>query len=151
SPVNEGLSRWGGDPFGPYQLTARSKYYLRESGVTGIHEARQGSFPPSATIYGYHVDFSNYGFSYRDGMHLESRAIGKIEVGGPATFPWKLEELKLTCLGALDTARVPANPKLKQLEYWRADFLPMSIEFRSHPWQKCDPAVGFLVLGVQAW
>lgn len=151
TPPTQGNSRLGGEPFGPYQLTARAKYCVREGGVTGIQEARSGSFPPSARIYGYRLDFDHYGFSYRDGANLDSRTQGRIEVGGPANLLQEFESLRLTCRGGLLGARIPASAGPKQLEYWQADLVPLSLEFRAPPGQACDPGVGFLVLGVRAF
>jgi hypothetical protein len=40
---------------GSYPLTARSKYYVRYGGVSGIHES--ASFPANLTLYGYAFNF----------------------------------------------------------------------------------------------
>src|SRR5262249_8414585 len=106
--AKQGESTLAGQPSGTYQLTGRSKYYLRPGGVSGIHEAVLGTFPSSLTLYGYAVNISNYGLSYLDSQNKESRTSGNIPIPAPSHFTQEFEELRFTCLGALDSAKVPA-------------------------------------------
>jgi hypothetical protein len=144
-----GHSTLAGKAVGPYPLTGRSKYYVRRGGVNGIHEAVFGSFPPSATLYGYAVNFSNFGLAFLDSQNVDSRTQGDIRIPYPSDFVQEFEELKFTCLGALDSAKVPAASGDKVLDYWIADFKTLAIKFESP--SGCDPSAGFLFLGVEAW
>lgn len=141
----------GGHPTEAYPLTARSKYYVRPGGVSGIHEAVFGAAPGDAKIYGYDFQFSNYGLSYLDSLNQESRTSGSIGVGGPSHFTLNFEELKFSCLGALEPAKVPEGEGDKVLEYWRADFKPLAIQFDRPEDLSCDPTKGYLTVGVEAW
>lgn len=142
----------GGWPTGDYPLTGRSKYYVRASGVTGIHEAAPGAFPSQARIYGYDFQFGNFGLSFRDSQNRESRTEGLVKVAYPSEFPQNFKELKFTCLGALDDAKVPADEAgvEKLLKYWKADFETLAIQFDRPAAAGCDPGVGYLTLGVKA-
>lgn len=141
-------SRLATVPCGPWTPTGRSKYYIRQAGVSGIHEAINGTFPSTATLYGYTVNFDQYGLSYLDSFVHESRTDGGIILPAPSDFTQNFEELKFTCPGGLDSAKVPDNEAYKQLAYWRADFKTLAINFASNA-GTCDPSSAFLVLGVQ--
>lgn len=133
-----------------FTRTARAKYYVRLSGVTGIHEATPGSFDSSLTMLGYPFTFDVYGFSFMDSLNLVSRTDGSVSVPYPAQFTLPFEELKLTCPGGLESARLPANTGYRYLNYWQADILPQSIRFEGKPGDECDPTLAYLVVGVRA-
>lgn len=135
-------------PCGPWTPTGRSKYYLRQAGVSGIHEAVNGTFPSTATLYGYTVNFDQYGLSYLDSRVHESRTDGGIVLPAPSDFTQKFQELKFTCPGGLASAKVPDTDGYKELAYWRADFKTLAISFQSNSGE-CDPSTAYLVLGVQ--
>jgi hypothetical protein len=144
--AKQGESTLAGVGTGAYQLTGRSKYYIRSAGVSGIHEALIGTFPGSLTLYGYSMTFSNYGLSYLDNENKESRTVGDIRIPYPAHFTQEFEELKFSCLGALDSAKVPASSGVKPLEYWIGKFQPLAIQFETDP---CDATVpGAFTLGI---
>lgn len=141
----------GGEPTGAYPLSARAKYYVRRGGVSGIHEAVFGAFPSTAKIYGYDFTFSNYGVSYLDSLNWDSRTEGSVAIVAPSDFVLNFEELKFTCLGALDSAKVPAGEGDKVLAFWQADFTPLAIRFDRKESAGCDPGEGYLTVGVKAW
>jgi hypothetical protein len=144
-------STLAGKPTGDYPLTGRSKYYIRPAGVSGIHEAVFGSFPSSATLYGYQVNFDNFGLAFLDSRNTDSRTEGFLRVKAPSNIKQNFEKLTFTCLGALDKAEVPSSETgvMKSLEYWQADFVTQGIDFQSDA--ACNPGEGYLVLGVAAW
>jgi hypothetical protein len=147
----EGESTLASKATGKYPLTGRSKYYTRPAGVSGIHEAVFGSFPSSATLYGYQIQFSNFGLAFLDSNNTDSRTEGSIHVPSPSGFDQNFEKLLFTCLGALDKAEVPSDEAgvVKILQYWQAEFTTLAIDFMSDA--ACDPGVGYLTLGVGAW
>jgi len=149
----QGRSTIAGTDTGDYPLTGRSKYYIRNPGLTGIHEAVFGEFPEDFTLYGYKMKFSNYGLAYLDSQNVDSRTEGQIFVPNPSDFTQNFEELILTCLGALKDAKVPADEGelQKVLAYWNADFFTRAIKFDRKAADVCDPGEGFLVLGVDAF
>ncbi len=142
-----------GKPTGDYPLTGRSKYYVRQGGVSGIHEAVFGQFPEEFVLYGYPVNFDNFGLSFLDTENKDSRTQGYVTVKGPSNFRQNFEELKFTCLGALTDAKVPAAEAsvAKVLEYWTADFYTRAIQFDRKASDQCDPGKGVLTLGVDAF
>lgn len=141
----------GGQATGNYPLTGRSKYYVRGGGVSGIHEAVFGGFPATTTIYGYPANFSNFGLSFLDNENVDSRTEGYLSVPFPSGFDQEFEQLSFLCNGALDSAEVPSGVGAKVLSYWLADFQPLAIDFRRNPADSCDPGIGFLVLGSEAY
>lgn len=142
-----------GKPTGNYPLTGRSKYYVRLGGVSGIHEAVFGQFPESFVLYGYPVNFDNFGLAYLDTVNVDSRTEGYVTVPGPSNFKQNFEELKFSCLGALEDAKVPADESnvSKVMEYWSADFYTRAIKFDRKASDACDPGKGVLTLGVDAF
>jgi hypothetical protein len=81
---------------GPYPLDARSKYYARYSGVSGIHES--ASFPSSLMLYGYDFTFTTYRLSFLDSDVDESRTDGSIAFPTePAGFLQEFQDMKFSC------------------------------------------------------
>ena len=142
-----------GKPTGDYPLTGRSKYYVRLGGVNGIHEAVFKQFPPSFKLYGYPINFDNFGLSFLDGVNVDSRTQGSIELPEPSKFVQNFEKLKFSCLGALEDAQVPAAEAAvaKVMNYWQADFYTRAIQFQHKAADACDPGKGILTLGVDAY
>ena len=138
----------GGRPNISWPLTGRSKYCVRYSGVSGIHEAL--TFPSTNLyIYGYKFHFSNYGLSYLDSQVGESRTYGDVTIPSPSDHVQKFDELMFNCLGALTTAKVPSNDGGHTLAYWGADFFTLAINFVRN--DACIPGQGWLTLGVKAF
>ena len=138
-----------GQPVSGWFLTGHSKYYVRPSGVTGIHEAVPGTFPRTLNLYGYAFTFSRYGLSYLDNLNWDSRTDGAIYLPYPSDFTQRLNDLRFKCLGEPDSAGVPQGDGFKMLQYWLADFQTHSIEFRNA--SDCNHTEGYLVLGVEAY
>ncbi|NDV61054.1 hypothetical protein G0Q06_01175 [Puniceicoccales bacterium CK1056] len=132
-----------------FDLTGRSKYYIREAGVTGIHEAVPGTFPGSLSLYGYAFTFTQYGLNYRANYPDESRTEGSLFLPYPSDFTQDFEELLFTCLGGLDHAKVPAGSGSQIMSYWLANIDILSIDFASE--NACDPTAStFFLAGVSA-
>jgi hypothetical protein len=152
SPVsNEGTGRdtIAGTPVN-FSRTFRSKYYVRRSGVSGIHEAVPNSFDSTLTLSGYPFTFDNYGLSFLDTVNLDSRTAGSVSLPFPANITLPFKELRLTCAGGLESAELATGGAYRHLEYWNADILPQTIGFQSKPGDECDPTESYLVVGVRA-
>jgi hypothetical protein len=141
----------GSSLLGPYTLAANSKYYIRQGGVSGIHQARMGSDPLTVPLYRYPAWFDSFGLSYLDSNNQVSRTAGRLAVPEPAGFTIPFEELRFTCLGDLDQARLASSGTTNHLIYWNADFMPHTIQFRRDPKQACTPGTGWLVLGLTTY
>lgn len=137
----------GGTDSGIWALSDRSKYYLRHSGVSGIHEADFGSFSMQNPIYGYDFNFSNYGLSYLSNTPEESRINGDVFVPYPNNITMDFEELMLDCLGELGEAEL-ANSDTKTLEYWAADIQPLTLFFAPTANSTCGNAARKLCMGL---
>lgn len=149
--THDGQSTLQGDPFGPYDLTARSKYYIRLSGVTGIHEAPDGGFPGTAVIGGYQFGLTKYGFSFLSNEQEDSRTSGLLDLPDPTDFTLDFTELRLSCLGALESFKITGAGTVdsKEFDFWNALFTPYTATFDST--SDCDPGAGTtLVLGFSA-
>ena len=132
-----------------WQLDARSKYYVRYAGVTGIHEAVPGSFPSTLTLWGYKFTFTSYGLSYRDSQNIDSITDGVITLPFPAQFVQGFDNMKFSCLGAPLGGDVPQGDGFKVMSYWSADFKTHSIKFKTS--NGCSPGTGYLVLGIEGY
>ncbi len=142
-----GRSILGGTDSGWWELTDRSKYYIRKLGVTGIHEAKPGTFPDDMTIYGYKFSFDQYGLSYVFGKPEESRTSGGVFVKYPCDITMVFEELMFTCLGELDDAEL-ASSEEKTLAYWAAVIQPLSFFFAPTANDTCGNSERALCMGV---
>ena len=136
-----------------FPLTNRAKYYVRASGVTGIHEAVNGQFAPTAIIYGMDFEFTTLGWAFRDGEDVTSRTDGNLTVQYPSDFNLEFEKVRLTCQGGLLSADISATDvgSMKKLSYWNADFRPLTLSFQGPDAQNCDPSSRSLVLGVETY
>lgn len=143
-----GESALGGEPTGPYPLTGRSKYYLRRSGVSGIHEATE-LLNEKFAIYGYSVTFTNFGLSFLSLDNVDSRTFGQISLPHPSGFDVAFERMLFTPLGDLDQADVPANVGQKVLTYWQSRFDPLDILFVEDASAPCGSSNRFLSIPVE--
>ncbi len=138
-----------GTPNIGWKLDARSKYYVRYSGVTGIHEAVPGTFPSTLTLWGYSFTFTSYGLSYRDSQNIDSVTDGAVNLPYPSDFIQNFEKMKFSCLGAPLNAEVPFINPFKLMSYWQADFKTHAIKFTGP--NNCDPSQGYLVLSIEGY
>ena len=146
-----GQSTLQGTAYGAYPLTDRSKYYARRSGVSGIHEATASGFPGTATLAGYLFNFSKYAFTFLSSDLEDSFTAGDIDLTAPVDFTLPFTDLRLTCIGALDTVDVTGAGAMdsKAFAFWNAPFTPYTINFAAT--DCCNPAEGAtLVLGFSA-
>jgi hypothetical protein len=133
-----------------WSIDARSKYYVRYGGVSGIHEAVPGSFPSTLTLWGYAFTFTSYGLSYLDSQNKDSVTDGAVSLPYPAQFVQGFNNMRFSCLGAPLGGDVPQNDGFKLMAYWVADFKTLSMQFKTS--SGCNPgAGGYLVLGVEAF
>lgn len=132
-----------------YDLTGRSKYYVRPLGVTGVQEAVNGSFPSELELYGYTLGFTQYGLSYIGNEPEESRTDGVIQLPYPVGFKQDFEEMLFTCRGGLDSVKTPSGTNAQVMRYWLANIEILTLDFESE--DGCDPnADTYLLAGVAA-
>jgi hypothetical protein len=136
-----------------YDLKARSKYYVRASGVTGIHEA-VALTPSTLFLYDFEVNFDGLRLAYRDGINVDSETGGSIHVDSPVTplagFDLAFKHMLFKCQGQPSRLQLATEGEVKTLAYWGTNIVPISAEF-AQP----IPAVGcagvddgFLLLSV---
>ncbi len=118
-----------------YPLKTRSKYYVRRSGNTGIHDAAQT--PGNFVLYGFPVNFANFSFGFRETQNVSSATLGHIAVPYPSDFVQPFEELLLSCLGDLQEAKIPEEGQKQSLAYWAAGFQPYTFEIQKE--DGCSP------------
>ena len=145
-----------GQPSDPFPFTDRVKYIARFGGISGIHEATNGQFDPTATIYGMDFTFTTLGWAFLNNQAVASRTNGDLDVPHPSDFNLEFEELMITCIGALDRAEIApiGGDGHKKLAYWNADFRPLTLGFEANPLDEdasCDASKRRLVLGVEAY
>ena len=137
----------GGTQTDTWLLTGRSKYYLRLSGVSGIHEAVYQSFPETLEIYGYQHDFDNYGLSFLSGEPEESRINGLVSLVYPSNFDIEYEKMRIDCMGEIVDANVDNAPD-KKLDYWNAIISPGSLFYKKIAGDSCASGKRALCLGI---
>lgn len=139
----------GDDVVGPYDVTTRSKYYSRYSGVSGIHEADMSSLTTSAVaIADYMFNFTNFGLSYLSNEMDESRINGALDLPSPSNVQFDFEELEVSCLGQLGEMQVDQTGTVDAFtwEWWDAPFTLHSAQFVAD--NACPPIDGTtLVVG----
>ena len=142
-------STLGGVTSDNWSLTGRSKYYLRYSGFSGIHEAVPGSFPATMKIYGYNFGFSNFGLAYLSNAPKPgcSRINGDVAVPDPCYIDMLFENMNLCCLGELEDAEL-ANSDSKTLRYWDAEIQPLSLFFAPTAASTCTKQDRKLCMGL---
>jgi hypothetical protein len=135
-----------------FPLSGRSKYYARNSGISGIHEAQAGKFPSDEmSIYGYPFRFENYGLAFLSSDNTESRTQGSTALPFPSDFTLEFEEMIFTCLGDLDSAQVPEGTGELHLDYWNAEFEPYAITFAPADACDCSDTDRYLLLGIRTY
>ncbi len=133
----------------PYTLQEKvSKYYVRQSGVSGRQVAVEGTFDPNAMLYGYGFTFTRFQLTFLSDENEDSWINGSVAVPYPSDFVQQFEELTLTCTGALDSALIdPDDTGEKNLSYWNGKFTPLSMRFNAETGAGCyDPR--FLTIGL---
>ncbi len=147
NPGLEALSILGDEVFGTYGLNARSKFYLRRSGVSGIQEV--GIIDQNATIYGYQFKFATFSFNYLSSINKDSRTNGSLFLSYPSDLDLTFEELRISCKGDLLEAEPqdPVDPH--ELDYWQAPLDVFAMAFERDP-ASCASNSGFLTLQVQS-
>lgn len=130
SPLATASSRLQGTVVGPYDLTTRSKYYTRRSGVTGIHESPTG--PGNLTLAGYLFDLDTFGFSFLSNEMEDSRTSGMLDIITPNNFTLDFNELRFSCLGSLDSFELGSGSTgedSKEFDLWNGLFTPLAVSF----------------------
>jgi hypothetical protein len=147
TPPLRGHSTLQGTSVGDYDLTNRSKYYARYSGVSGIHESPTG--PGAVALGGYLFSLNTYGFSFLSNTMEDSRTSGKLDIPLPCNFSLDFDSLQFSCLGALESFELTAGSSVadgKQFDRWDSFFTPMAVSFVSA--DECLPGAGTtMVLG----
>ncbi|MDF7807497.1 hypothetical protein P4E94_08610 [Pontiellaceae bacterium B12219] len=150
--VEENLARAARSVLGGVQTdqwlqTERSKYYVRPSGVTGIHEAEPYSFPNTLEIYGYLHQFDQYGLSYLSGNPVESRTDGLVMLPYPSSFDVEYDGLRFDCLGEILGGEL-ANASDKLMAYWNAVIDPRTFFYAPTDASTCANSARVLCLGI---
>jgi len=132
--TNEASSRIGRPPLDQpgidFTPEVNTKYYVRTAGVSGVHQATDGSYNSNPVIYGYDFTFEQFGLSFLDSENHESITDGAVEVQYPAEFTQAFKELTLTCVGEIDALELDASDLgKKSLAYWNGAILPRSMRF----------------------
>jgi hypothetical protein len=115
-----------------YDLKARNKYYVRASGVTGIHEA-VALIPSTLFMYGFAVNFDGLRLAYRDGLNVDSETGGVLHVDSPvqplAGFDLAFKHMLFKCQGQPSRMELATEGEVKTLAYWGTNIVPLAVEF----------------------
>lgn len=127
-----GLSVLAGIMTENYDLKSRSKYYVRASGVTGIHET-SALIPSTLPMYGFNVDFDGLRLAYRDGLNVDSETGGSIHVKSPVNqppgFDLAFKHLIFKCQGQPSKMQLATEGEVKTLDYWGTNIVPLTMVF----------------------
>lgn len=147
------ISVLGGGEYGPYELKNRSKYYLRRSGLSGVHDKVVTS-PETVFINGYNFTLLNFGLSFLSNVNEDSRTEGSIKLPHPSDFTLDFERLRFLCNGALDRADIKGGLQTITTAYWASEWEVASMDFVRNDSLACDPGApgaANLRLGVTAY
>ncbi|MCC5804856.1 MAG: hypothetical protein JJU00_00890 [Opitutales bacterium] len=144
----DGRSLLGGEEYGPYALKNRSKYYIRYSGVSGIHD-KVPTAPEAIEIYGYDITLTNFGLAFLSNKNVDSRTSGSIDLPYPSDIEPEFDRLTFLCNGALDQMDVAEDSEEQTLAYWLAPIEILAMAFASG--DDCDVGEGYLTLGVNGY
>ncbi len=144
----DGRSLLGGEEYGPYALKNRSKYYIRFSGVSGIHD-KVPTAPEAIEIYGYDITLTNFGLAFLSNKNTDSRTTGSIALPYPSEIEPEFDRLTFLCNGALDQMDVAEGSAEQTLQYWLAPIDLLAMSFASG--DDCDVGEAYLMLGVNGY
>lgn len=143
----------GGQTSPVYDLGSRSKYYVRQAGVNGLHDPAANPFPDPVSIYGYTFEFTSFALAFLSSEVTDSRTSGSLYVPDPAEasngFTVAFDPLFFSCIGALTHAELTNGPFDHTLSYWNADIRLLSAAFEPKAGAACDPGEAFFATGVQ--
>jgi hypothetical protein len=136
---------------GPYSLQATSKYYARNAGISGIHEAVTSSFASlsgALAIYGFPLSLNNYQLSFLDNTPHDSLVSGTVNVPGARGTPGFAQpftKLMFDSKGQPTEITLPQPNNFEHnLSYWNVHLHPLSAEFQPKP---SDPGKYALIFG----
>lgn len=135
------------NPVGPYRLKGYSKYYVRSSGVSGVHDAVTADVLPLPKVYGYDMTLDRLSLAYLDNVNTDSLNAGSVELPFPSDFTLAFKKLLFTSTGELRTAEL-ANPGEKTLAYWNLKVRPGSMNFPAVNECAAGPPYPILTLGM---
>ncbi|HSP44020.1 MAG TPA: hypothetical protein VLO11_14195, partial [Luteolibacter sp.] len=125
-----------------------SKYYVRRSGVSGRHVAEEKSFDASIVLYGYQFELTRFQLTFLSNENERSWINGIVAVPNPSNFVQAFRELRLSCVGALESAEIdPDDAGAKPLAYWNGSFTPLAMRFAPEAGAGCYDD-RFLTLGL---
>jgi hypothetical protein len=145
-------SRLAGTPLA-YPLRNTSKYYLRPSGLTGVHDAVAAAVPPgqsypiNTVLAGYPVGLSDIRLSFLASHNLQSGINGAFNLPAPASLSnLAVQNLRFGPRGEFLDADFQAAGELT-LGYWGCKITPHALSF-AKPNTPCPlPSSTQLVLG----
>lgn len=144
----KGTSTLAGISYGPYALKNRCKWYVRNSGVTGIQDKVAGP-SQNITLYGYLFTLTNFGLSFLDNGNKDSRVNGKVVVPAPSDIFVDFNELKFFCNGGLDKAKIANTTPPQTMAYWQAPIDILAMQFLQP--DSCSVSEGYLTLGLLSY
>ncbi len=121
----------GKQVLGPYPLDQSCKLYVRSSGISGVHVADSSFGSQTVPIYGYPFRLDCLAFSYLSLVNKGSFTSGKLTVPAPSAFEINFAELRLNCLGDVESAVPSTALTTLDLAYWSARVAPASLQFAS--------------------
>ncbi|MEZ5299361.1 MAG: hypothetical protein R3F11_01630 [Verrucomicrobiales bacterium] len=111
-------SRVGGESPFDYAVFDQ-KAYARWWGVSGIIEALPAELPFQASIYGFPIGFTDWGFNFLGNEMRDSYIDGQVDLTGTyADFVQGMEEVRISCCGNLESFEIPGGEEAKRLGYW---------------------------------
>lgn len=133
-----------------YSLAASTKYYIRNSGLSGKHLS---SGPPIAlNAYGSTFNLSALALAFLSGVNTESGVTGGVLVRTPLNTSFSLDfrKLKFGPQGQLQESTLSANQPDKNLGYWKFKFSPLALDFPQAPGCPPNPGSGYVRISARA-
>ncbi len=140
-------SHLAGKDTGNYSLKSTSKYIVRVSGITGIHDAVTAGFPKNLALYDYQTQLDGLRLSFVDSRNEESATAGSMALPFPADFTVPFNKLTFTCGGHLDAADLDTAAGPFDLSFWGCQLTPRFLDFTPQRPDKCTTNKSYLTLG----
>lgn len=154
TPGQRGSSVIAGLSFGPYPLSASSRYSVHRGGVCGVHERATTTAPVELNLFGFNSTLRYFKLGWIDNVNETSVCEGGLVVPYPSEFIQAFEDLRFDQRGMPGPANLPANPAELHLKYWgEQPFTPLSFSFQptlsDNPCVPPNSTSGFLEMAVR--
>ncbi len=135
-----------------YVLSDCSRYFARQAGVSGVHQADDSTPLGMTELYGYPITIDSFLLGFQHSENIASASSGSLTLPFPTDETFAFEELLFDCLGGLKSATPPFKAPRATLDHWNdAQIDPLTIVFGTSESPACPDNPRDLLIGVRAF